>query len=113
MAGLPGFFLEDLAIADDRGEWSAQLVAHVGQELALGSIMLLGRVAGAAHFFQRLNALCLDPVEPASNNAGNLGDHQGNDATGKQRQQSGEEGKLAALRGSGKSSTSGGSQCVF
>ena len=42
MAVVLGLFLEHLAVADDGVERRAQLVAHVGQECALGLIGLVG-----------------------------------------------------------------------
>ena len=43
-----GLLPQQLAVADDRVEGRAQLVAHVGQEVALDAVRLLGRVLGLA-----------------------------------------------------------------
>ena len=47
LADVLGLLLEHLAVADDGVERRAQLVAHVGQEGALGPVGGLGRVLGA------------------------------------------------------------------
>ena len=46
MVSYPALALEDLGVAEDAVERGAQLVAHIGQEDALGLIGRLGRIAG-------------------------------------------------------------------
>ena len=51
IAQVLALLLEHLAVADDRVERRAQLVAHVGEELALGAVGDLGGVLRAEQFF--------------------------------------------------------------
>ncbi len=57
LAGFLHLLLDHLAVADDGRERRAQLVAHVGEELALGAVRGLGGVLGGAQLLLRLLAL--------------------------------------------------------
>ena len=46
LSELIGLFVEHLAVADDGVERCSQLVAHVGQKIALGTVCCLGLLAG-------------------------------------------------------------------
>ena len=59
-----GILKQDLAVADHRVEWRAQLVAHLGQEFGLGAVGPLGLVLGVGQFLQRA-LVALDLPEAA------------------------------------------------
>ena len=65
VAAFGHFLLQDLAVADDRVERRAQLVAHVGEELALGGTRLVGLVARCFKAFHQLRELRLALLERA------------------------------------------------
>ena len=60
VAGIARVLGKHLAVADDRVERRTQLVAHVGEERALGAVGALGRLLGAAQLL--LGALALGDV---------------------------------------------------
>ena len=51
LAEVVRLLLQHLAVADDRVQRRAQLMAHVGEELALGTIGRLGRILGFEQLF--------------------------------------------------------------